>query len=37
MIPLAMLLDRSIAVASLKGMPRQEAIWGLDFSRMYFQ
>jgi peptide/nickel transport system substrate-binding protein len=37
MIPIAMLLDRSITVASLKGMPQQEAIWGLDFSRMYFQ
>lgn len=37
MVPIAMLLDRSITVASLKGMPQQEAIWGLDFSRMYFQ
>ncbi len=37
MVPLAMLLDRSITVASLKGMPKQEAIWGLDLSRLYFQ
>jgi peptide/nickel transport system substrate-binding protein len=37
MIPLAMLLDRSITVSGLKGMPQQEAIWGLDFTRLYFQ
>jgi peptide/nickel transport system substrate-binding protein len=37
MIPLAMLQDRSITVASLKGMPTQEAIWGLDLTRLYFQ
>jgi peptide/nickel transport system substrate-binding protein len=37
MIPLAMLLDRSMTVASLKGMPQQEAIWGLDLTRLYFQ
>jgi hypothetical protein len=32
-----MLLDRSITVPSLKGMPTQEAIWGLDLTRLYFQ
>jgi ABC-type transport system substrate-binding protein len=37
MIPLAMLLDRSVSVSTLKGLPTQEAIWGFDFSRMYFQ
>ncbi|MBV9897320.1 MAG: ABC transporter substrate-binding protein [Chloroflexi bacterium] len=37
MIPLAMLLDRSITVSSLKGMPSQEAIWGIDLTRLYFQ
>jgi len=36
MIPLAMLLDRSVSVSSLKGLPTLEAIWGFDFSRMYF-
>jgi peptide/nickel transport system substrate-binding protein len=37
MIPLAMLLDRSIVTPSLKGMPQVEAIWGLDLTRLYFQ
>jgi peptide/nickel transport system substrate-binding protein len=37
MIPVAMVLDRSISVATLKGMPTIEAIWGLDLTRLYFQ
>ena len=37
MVPLAMIQDRSISSAALKGMPQQEAIWGFDLSRMYFQ
>ena len=37
MIPLAMVNDRSINVASLKGMPTLEAIWGLDLTRLSFQ
>ena len=37
MVPLAMVPDRSITVGSLKGMPTQEAIWGLDLTRLYFQ
>jgi peptide/nickel transport system substrate-binding protein len=37
MIPLAMVLDRSISVSSLKGMPQEEAIWGLDITRLSFQ
>jgi peptide/nickel transport system substrate-binding protein len=37
MIPLAMVLDRSISVATLKGMPQEEAIWGLDITRLSFQ
>jgi peptide/nickel transport system substrate-binding protein len=37
MVPLAMVNDRSMTVASLKGMPTLEAIWGLDFTRLYFQ
>jgi peptide/nickel transport system substrate-binding protein len=37
MVPLAMVNDRSMTVASLKGMPTIEAIWGLDFTRLYFQ
>ncbi len=37
MIPLAMVNDRSINVASLKGMPTLEAIWGLDLTRLAFQ
>jgi peptide/nickel transport system substrate-binding protein len=37
MVPLAMILDRSVTVASLKGMPTVEALWGLDIARLYFQ
>ena len=37
MVPLAMLLDRSIGGSSLKGMPKEESIWGLDLTRLYFQ
>ncbi len=37
MIPVAMVLDRSVSVATLKGMPSIEALWGLDLSRLYFQ
>jgi peptide/nickel transport system substrate-binding protein len=37
MVPLAMVMDRSMVVPSLKGMPTLEAIWGLDLSRLYFQ
>jgi peptide/nickel transport system substrate-binding protein len=37
MVPLAMVNDRSMVVPSLKGMPTLEAIWGLDFTRLYFQ
>ena len=32
-----MVLDRSMSVATLKGMPSVEALWGLDFTRIYFQ
>jgi ABC-type transport system substrate-binding protein len=37
MIPLAMVNDRSMNLASLKGMPTLEALWGLDLTRLYFQ
>jgi peptide/nickel transport system substrate-binding protein len=37
MVPLAMVNDRSMTVPTLKGMPTLEAIWGLDFTRLYFQ
>ena len=37
MIPLAMVNDRAMLVASLKGMPTLEALWGLDLTRLYFQ
>jgi peptide/nickel transport system substrate-binding protein len=37
MVPLAMVNDRTMTVASLKGMPTLEAIWGLDLTRLYFQ
>jgi hypothetical protein len=37
MVPLAMLQDRSITVPALKGMPTEEAIWGLDLTRLSFQ
>jgi hypothetical protein len=32
-----MVLDRSMGVASLKGMPTLEPLWGFDFTRLYFQ
>jgi hypothetical protein len=32
-----MVLDRSMNVSSLKGMPSVEPLWGLDFTRLYFQ
>jgi ABC-type transport system substrate-binding protein len=37
MIPLAMVNDRAMQVASLKGMPTVEALWGLDLTRLYFE
>jgi ABC-type transport system substrate-binding protein len=37
MIPLAMVSDRSMNTASLKGMPTLEALWGLDLTRLYFE
>jgi peptide/nickel transport system substrate-binding protein len=37
MIPLAMVNDNTVSIASLKGLPASEQIWGLDLSRMYFQ
>ena len=37
MIPLAMVNDTGIQVAALKGMPKVEPIWGLDFTRLSFQ
>ena len=37
MIPIAMVNDTGIQVASLKGMPKVEALWGLDFTRLSFQ
>lgn len=37
MIPLAMEQSRSIHVASLKGMPTVEPLWGLDLSRLSFE
>jgi peptide/nickel transport system substrate-binding protein len=33
-IPLAMIPDRSMHVSSLKGMPKLEALWGIDLSRL---
>jgi peptide/nickel transport system substrate-binding protein len=33
-IPLAMIPDRSMHVSSLKGMPKLEALWGVDLSRL---
>jgi len=36
-IPLAMVQDRSIHLASLKGLPKLEALWGFDFTRFSFQ
>jgi hypothetical protein len=37
MVPLIMLQSRTMTVASLKGMPTLEPLWGLDFTRLYFQ
>jgi peptide/nickel transport system substrate-binding protein len=37
MVPVAMVLDRAMQVGTLKGMPTVEALWGLDFTRLYFQ
>lgn len=37
MVPLTMQLDRSITSSSLKGMPTEESIWGLDLTRLHFQ
>ncbi|MCA1647708.1 MAG: ABC transporter substrate-binding protein, partial [Chloroflexi bacterium] len=37
MIPVAMVLDRAMQMPTLKGMPTVEALWGLDFTRLYFQ
>jgi peptide/nickel transport system substrate-binding protein len=37
MIPLVMVQDRTMTVASLKGMPALEPLWGLDFTRLSFQ
>jgi peptide/nickel transport system substrate-binding protein len=36
-VPLAVVNDRSVHVASLKGLPKLEALWGFDFSRFSFQ
>jgi peptide/nickel transport system substrate-binding protein len=33
-IPLAMIPDRSMHVSSIKGLPKLEALWGLDLSRL---
>lgn len=33
-IPLAMIPDRSMHASSVKGMPKLEALWGLDLSRL---
>jgi peptide/nickel transport system substrate-binding protein len=37
MVPIAMLNDNTVEVASLKGEPTLESLWGLDLSRFYFQ
>jgi peptide/nickel transport system substrate-binding protein len=37
MIPIAMVNDTGMQVASLKGMPKVEALWGLDLTRLSFQ
>jgi len=37
MVPLAMVNDNTMSVATLKGLPTSEEIWGLDLTRMYFQ
>jgi peptide/nickel transport system substrate-binding protein len=36
-IPLAMVNDRSVHIASLKGLPKLEALWGFDMTRFTFQ
>jgi peptide/nickel transport system substrate-binding protein len=36
-IPLAMVNDRSVHVNSLKGMPKLEALWGIDLTRLSLQ
>jgi peptide/nickel transport system substrate-binding protein len=37
MIPMAMVNDNTMSTASLKGLPKSEAIWGMDLTRLYFQ
>src|SRR5579859_6933424 len=37
MVPIAMVNDNSVEVASLKGLPTLEALWGMDLTRLYFQ
>jgi ABC-type transport system substrate-binding protein len=37
MIPLAVVNDRSMHVAALKGLPKLEALWGFDFTKFSFQ
>lgn len=36
MVPVAMISDRTLASASLKGLPKLEALWGLDLTRLSF-
>jgi peptide/nickel transport system substrate-binding protein len=36
MVPLAMVFDDSIHISSLKGLPKVEALWGMDLSRLSF-
>ena len=37
MVPIAMVNDNSVSIASLKGLPSLEALWGFDLTRFYFQ
>ena len=37
MVPMAMVNDNTVEVASLKGLPTLEALWGMDLTRLYFQ
>ena len=37
MVPIAMVNDNTMQVASLKGEPTLEALWGLDLARLSFQ
>ena len=37
MVPIAMVNDNTVEVASLKGLPTLEALWGMDLTRLYFQ